>query len=191
MSTGRPRKSSGDSEARRATSGWAKGASILRIRLSEPAEVSLPVLSPIYSTDFWFQHHARLHPSTEGAHIKLVSLFSNGANQFLAKADTARGLVLRLDTEQMTAELEREYLPSFHHVCSSEGSMQLLDNGNVLVGWGIGMCACQSAWKAILSASVQSPGSPSTQKTANCCTTSSLGRLTAKRGTITRIASTR
>ena len=67
-----------------------------------------------------------------------MTLFSNGANQFEQTADTARGMVLRLNLAEMTAELEREYLPSFKHACSSEGSMQILDNGNVVIGWGIG-----------------------------------------------------
>ncbi|BGP53417.1 hypothetical protein JCM8202_001059 [Rhodotorula sphaerocarpa] len=88
-------------------------------------------------TEFWFQHHVRIHSIPDSPNEKLVSLFSNGANQFEATTDTARGLVLRINTDSMTAELEREYLPSFHHVCSSEGSMQLLENGNVMVGWGI------------------------------------------------------
>ncbi|KWU45675.1 hypothetical protein RHOSPDRAFT_32598 [Rhodotorula sp. JG-1b] len=88
-------------------------------------------------TDFWFQHHVRIYSLPSNPHEKLVTLFSNGANQFEQTADTARGMVLRLNLAEMTAELEREYLPSFKHACSSEGSMQILDNGNVVIGWGI------------------------------------------------------
>ena len=91
-----------------------------------------------YRTDFWFQHHVRIYSLPSNPHEKLVTLFSNGANQFEQTADTARGMVLRLNLAEMTAELEREYLPSFKHACSSEGSMHILDNGNVVIGWGIG-----------------------------------------------------
>ncbi|GAA5979473.1 hypothetical protein JCM10908_002937 [Rhodotorula pacifica] len=89
------------------------------------------------NTDFWFQHHVRIHSIPSEPKQKLVSLFSNGANQYKQSADFARGMVLRLDLEKMTAQLEREYLPSFMEVCPSEGSMQMLENGNVVVGWGI------------------------------------------------------
>ncbi|GAA5905931.1 hypothetical protein JCM8208_003378 [Rhodotorula glutinis] len=87
-------------------------------------------------TDFHFQHHSRLHGSGASSPFT-VTLFSNGANQFRQTADQARALVLKVDTDKMEVELEKEYLPSFHMPCSSEGSMQILDNGNVVVGWGI------------------------------------------------------
>ncbi|GAA5864707.1 hypothetical protein JCM3774_006049 [Rhodotorula dairenensis] len=88
-------------------------------------------------TDFWFQHHVRIHSLPSNPSEKLVTLFSNGANQFEQPAATARGLVLRINLAEMTAELEHEYLPTFNHACSSEGSMQILENGNVVIGWGI------------------------------------------------------
>ncbi|GAA5926738.1 hypothetical protein JCM1841_000628 [Sporobolomyces salmonicolor] len=87
-------------------------------------------------TPFHFQHHARLHGSGLSSPARLT-LFSNGANQFQQVAPEARGLILSLNMENMVASLEKEYLPSFHSACSSEGSMQILGSGNVVVGWGI------------------------------------------------------
>ncbi|BGP37344.1 hypothetical protein JCM10450v2_001251 [Rhodotorula kratochvilovae] len=87
-------------------------------------------------TDFHFQHHARLHGSGLSSPLR-VTLFSNAANQYRVTAHEARGLILELDTDKMEVQLVREYLPSFHLPCSSEGSMQILENGNVVVGWGI------------------------------------------------------
>lgn len=99
-------------------------------------------------TDFWFQHHVRIHSLPSNPSEKLVTLFSNGANQFEQPAATARGLILRINLLEMTAELEHEYLPTFNHACSSEGSMQILDNGNVVLGWGIGALR-HSSWQGL------------------------------------------
>lgn len=114
-----------------------------------------------YRTDFWFQHHVRIYSLPSNPHEKLVTLFSNGANQFEQTADTARGMVLRLNLAEMTAELEREYLPSFKHACSSEGSMQILDNGNVVIGWGIGALEMAlDSVQPILTLTVRCPAVP-------------------------------
>ncbi|GAA5857378.1 hypothetical protein JCM8547_002251 [Rhodosporidiobolus lusitaniae] len=87
-------------------------------------------------TLFHFQHHARLHGSGLSPSV-LLSVFSNGANQYTQTAPIARGLLLRLDTEKKEVELVQEFLPSFGHASSSEGSVEVLENGNVVVGWGI------------------------------------------------------
>jgi hypothetical protein len=47
----------------------------------------------------------------------------------------SRGLILELDEQAMSATLVRQYThPKI--LSGSQGSMQLLDNGNVFVGWG-------------------------------------------------------
>lgn len=99
-------------------------------------------------TDFHFQHHSRLRGSGASSPFT-VTLFSNGANQFRQTADQARALILKVDTDKMEVELEKEYLPSFHMPCSSEGSMQILDNGNVVVGWGIRASSSRSPLGAL------------------------------------------
>ncbi|GAA6043050.1 hypothetical protein JCM8097_005133 [Rhodosporidiobolus ruineniae] len=86
-------------------------------------------------TLFHFQHHARLHGSGLSSPVRL-SLFSNGANQYVATAPESRGMILSLDLEKREAALEAEFLPSFHWPSSSEGSVQVLESGNVVVGWG-------------------------------------------------------
>lgn len=49
----------------------------------------------------------------------------------------ARGIELALDTDAMTATLIREWLSPFNNISGSQGSLELLDNGNALVGWGV------------------------------------------------------
>lgn len=50
--------------------------------------------------------------------------------------DQSRGLRLELDTESMTAEVVTEYLPPDGRLAESQGNLQVLPDGNVLVGWG-------------------------------------------------------
>lgn len=73
---------------------------------------------------FAWQHDARSH---EGGRV--VSIFDNGVAR-------SRGLVLALDAKRMRASVLREYLhePPVH--AHKLGSVQLLPNGDVLVGWG-------------------------------------------------------
>ncbi|ORY90641.1 ASST-domain-containing protein [Leucosporidium creatinivorum] len=88
------------------------------------------------SARFNFQHNAKIVGS--GAeHTFLVTLFDNGANQYEQRVGEARGLILRVDKRFMRATVEHEFWPSFHGIATSEGSVQLLPNGNVVVGWGI------------------------------------------------------
>lgn len=76
---------------------------------------------------FAWQHHARRQP--DGT----VSLFDNGATP--AVEPLSRGLILDVDEREMTARLLRQY--SHPGVLSgSQGSVQVLENGNVFVGWG-------------------------------------------------------
>jgi hypothetical protein len=79
-------------------------------------------------TRFAWQHDARLHP--DGT----LSLFDDEANPPLAKQ--SRAIVLRLDTKRMTATLVRSYEHPGGLLAGSQGSMQDLPDGHVLVGWG-------------------------------------------------------
>jgi hypothetical protein len=73
---------------------------------------------------FAWQHDARSH---EGGRV--LSIFDNGEKR-------SRGIVLELDTKRMRASLLHEYAhrPELH--AHKLGSVQLLGNGDVLVGWG-------------------------------------------------------
>ncbi|KAL0062350.1 hypothetical protein AAF712_010761 [Marasmius tenuissimus] len=71
-----------------------------------------------------------------------MTLFDNAGMYGVYDEDTARGLVLGLDFENMKASLVQQYVPFSPAVSESQGSMQLQPNGNALVGWG------QNPWLA-------------------------------------------
>ena len=74
---------------------------------------------------FSWQHDARRQPDGN------LSLFDDST----APA-TSRGLILALDETAMTASLVREYRHAPAILSTSEGNLQVLPNGHVLVGWG-------------------------------------------------------
>ncbi len=76
---------------------------------------------------FAWQHHARRQ--SDGT----LTIFDNGATPAVEKR--SRGLILDLDEQAMTATLVHQYThPKV--LSGSQGSTQLLPNGNVFVGWG-------------------------------------------------------
>src|SRR5215204_1789702 len=85
-------------------------------------------------TRFAFQHDARRLP--DGT----VSIFDNGSLVFengTPKAvEESRAIVLRLDEERMKASLVREYTHPDKQNADAAGNTQVLENGNVFVGWG-------------------------------------------------------
>lgn len=87
-------------------------------------------LSNGLATDFSWQHDARwLDNST-------VTLFDNTAHVNQDEEASSRGMRIQLDYTGKTATLETAY----HHPqtlkSTSQGNMQVLDNGNVFIGWG-------------------------------------------------------
>lgn len=78
--------------------------------------------------EFFWQHDARRQP--DGT----VSLFDNAAAP--PQAQRSRGMVLELDTDAMRAELVAEYVHPAGLLSDNQGSMQVLDDGRVLIGWG-------------------------------------------------------
>jgi hypothetical protein len=79
--------------------------------------------------DFAWQHDARGHPGGT------LSLFDDEASP--AEAIQSRGLVLAVDETKMTAMLVRAYTHPRHRLLAgSQGSLQVLPNGDVFVGWG-------------------------------------------------------
>jgi hypothetical protein len=85
-------------------------------------------------TRFAFQHDARRLP--DGT----VSIFDNGNTVFhnnLPEAiEESRAIVLELDEGRMRAKLVREYTHPDEQHADAAGNTQVLENGNVFVGWG-------------------------------------------------------
>jgi hypothetical protein len=79
-------------------------------------------------TRFYYQHHARPHGTST------VSLFDDGGSP--AKEPQSRALLLSLNTTTMTATLKQSYTHSAGLAAQNQGSVQVLPDGRVLVGWG-------------------------------------------------------
>jgi hypothetical protein len=76
---------------------------------------------------FAWQHHARRRP--DGT----LTVFDNGATPAVERL--SRGLILEVDEQAMTSTMLNEYTHP-QVLAGSQGSTQLLANGNVFVGWG-------------------------------------------------------
>ncbi|MDP8947190.1 MAG: arylsulfotransferase family protein, partial [Actinomycetota bacterium] len=74
-----------------------------------------------------WQHDARRQP--DGT----ITIFDNGG---VTKDELSYGLVLELDEEKMRATLVRRYAHPDGRLAGTQGSMQVLPNGNVFIGWG-------------------------------------------------------
>ena len=77
---------------------------------------------------FWWQHHVR----AQGANA--LSIFDDGASP--AKETQSRAILLDLDTSAMKATLTRSYTHPAGLLAANQGSMQVLPDCRVLVGWG-------------------------------------------------------
>jgi Arylsulfotransferase (ASST) len=78
---------------------------------------------------FWFQHHAL--PQGQDT----LSIFDDGGAP-PTKERQSRAILLNLDTGAMRATLRRSYVHPAGLAAANQGSMQVLANGEVLVGWG-------------------------------------------------------
>jgi hypothetical protein len=75
------------------------------------------------------QHDAILH--SDGA----LTIFDDGAGPPQVHSHS-RGIRIKLNTRKMTATLVREYDHDPPTLADFEGSVQLLQDGNVVIGWG-------------------------------------------------------
>ena len=90
---------------------------------------------------FCFQHHARfLHQEDD---IEIISLYDNSAHgsedqpgKGISTAKTSSGKIIKLNTRDWTAKLVQGFYPPDDLLSKSQGSTQVLPNGNVLVNWG-------------------------------------------------------
>jgi hypothetical protein len=74
------------------------------------------------------QHDARRQP--DGT----ITIFDNGDAE--KSDDQSYGIVLDLDEGEMSATLVRKYPHPEGEICGTQGSMQVLPNDNVFIGWG-------------------------------------------------------
>ena len=82
------------------------------------------------ATQFSWQHDARWRgPST-------ITLFDNAANAGTDPSLSSHGILLELDISARKAKVLRSYDHPQELLVVSQGNMQTLDTGNVLVGWG-------------------------------------------------------
>ena len=82
------------------------------------------------ATDMSWNHHAAWYKNTT------LTLFDNGSNGRQETAKFSRGLMIDLNINQMTATLVHAYVAPLGLLAPSQGSVQVLPNENVLVGWG-------------------------------------------------------
>lgn len=78
---------------------------------------------------FWFQHH--VNPQGQDT----LSIFDDGGAPPV-KEPQSRAILLNLDTGTMRATLQRSYVHPAGLAAANQGSMQVLADGEVLVGWG-------------------------------------------------------
>ncbi|KAH0599386.1 hypothetical protein MHUMG1_02173 [Metarhizium humberi] len=88
-------------------------------------------LSGVKATNFAFQHEAPWDNA-----YKEITLFDHSHDGGTLEIAHPRGIRLRVDQLFMTGKLITEYKNPTHVPAASQGSMQNLPNGNVLVGYG-------------------------------------------------------
>lgn len=87
-------------------------------------------LSDGAATNFTWNHHAAWHDN------RTLTVFDNGSNGKVVSADNSRGIMIEIDLVSMTATAIHQYIPPLGLLTPSQGSVQVLPSGNVLVGWG-------------------------------------------------------
>lgn len=89
-------------------------------------------LSDGQATKFGYQHDARWDEDHGG-----ITLFDNGARYDIEPdVDASRGVHIELDFKSMTAKIKQSYINPRKIISGSQGSMQTLPSGNVLLGYG-------------------------------------------------------
>ncbi|KIK52282.1 hypothetical protein GYMLUDRAFT_77877 [Collybiopsis luxurians FD-317 M1] len=80
--------------------------------------------------NYSWQHHARMHNNNT------ISVFNNGASTWEQDFAFSQGLLLKYNMSTMTVSLINSRTPFNHILSQGEGSMQVMENGHSLVGWG-------------------------------------------------------
>ncbi len=92
---------------------------------------------------FGFQHHARYLATSPDSTKQIISFYDNSAHgsedkdgRVLKINSHSSGKIVEVDTKNWTAKLLHNYVPPYELLSKSQGSTQVLENGNVLVNWG-------------------------------------------------------
>ncbi|KAI0827241.1 ASST-domain-containing protein [Hypoxylon sp. FL0890] len=84
---------------------------------------------------FCYQHDARIRH--DFGNIVQISIFDNDNSEVVSGINQTKGIFITLNTETMKATLDQEYIdPQDPIFALSQGNVQLLDNGNVIMGYG-------------------------------------------------------
>ncbi|KAI9043029.1 arylsulfotransferase family protein [Aspergillus affinis] len=93
------------------------------------------------NADFCFQHHARF--VSRNGDKEVISLYDNAAHgtedgrgHEVHTHPFSQGKILEVDTATWTASVVQAFQPPDGLLSKSQGSTQLLPNGNVIVNWG-------------------------------------------------------
>ncbi|KAI9734893.1 MAG: hypothetical protein M1834_001973 [Cirrosporium novae-zelandiae] len=86
---------------------------------------------------FNYQHDTRFLSENETTTI--ISLFDNASDDYNTVTDYSAGKIIAINNSTMTATLLQEYSVSNGTqllLSGSQGNVQMLDSGNVFIGWG-------------------------------------------------------
>lgn len=93
--------------------------------------------------EFAFQHDARFHGKSEDGTKEIISLYDNSAHgtengkgKEVHFYKYSRGKIIEVDTVTWEATLVQAFNPPDNLLSKSQGSTQLLPNGNAIVNWG-------------------------------------------------------
>ena len=93
--------------------------------------------------EFAFQHHARFQGRSENGTKEIISIYDNSAHgtedghgHEVHFYNISRGKIIEVDTEVWEASIVQAFHPPDDLLSKSQGSTQLLPNGNVMVNWG-------------------------------------------------------
>jgi hypothetical protein len=90
-------------------------------------------LSDGAATNISWQHHAQFR----NGNATSITLFDNASRGPSSPEHLTRGLYLDVDINKMTARIRHVYWSPRGISCRSQGSLQILEDGNVLMGYGI------------------------------------------------------
>lgn len=93
-------------------------------------------LSEGAASNISWQHHARFQKDYDTETTRAITIFDNSSRGKGAPENPSRGLFVDIDETNMTTSLRQEYWNRLPISSQSQGSVQVLDNGNVLVGYG-------------------------------------------------------
>ncbi|KKY18162.1 putative secreted protein [Phaeomoniella chlamydospora] len=92
---------------------------------------------------FGFQHDARFQARSEDGTKEVISFYDNsahgtenGGGKEVHLAKTSSGKIVEVDTKTWHAKIVKAFYPPDDLLSKSQGSTQVLPNGNVLVNWG-------------------------------------------------------